>query len=84
MSVETLERLIEQIDSLTVDEQLRLAAYLVERARGAYHSALPCRKWRDLRRIVPHPMLGEDAQDWVSRTRRESEEHRERVRGDQS
>ncbi len=84
MSVETLERLIEQVDSLTVDEQLRLAAYLVERARGGYHSTLPCRKWRDLRGLVPHPMLGEDAQAWVSRTRRESEEQRERARRDQS
>jgi len=80
MSVEKLDRLIEQADSLTVDEQLRLAAYLVERARGAYRSPAPRRKWRDIRGLARHPMLGEDAQAWVSRTRREADEQRERAR----
>ena len=83
MSAETLGSLIEQVDALTVDEQLRLAAYLVERARGAYRSTAPRRKWRDIRGLVRPPMLGEDAQKWVSRTRREADERRERARGTQ-
>jgi hypothetical protein len=76
MTVETLERLIKQADSLTVDEQLRLATHLVERARESYRAVGPSRKWRTLRGMVRHPLLGEDAQTWVSRTRREADEQR--------
>lgn len=81
MTVETLERLLEQVDALTADEQLRLAGYLVERARGICRAIQPGRKWRTLRGIVCYPILGEDAQTWVSRTRREADEQREQARG---
>jgi hypothetical protein len=80
MSVETLDSLIKQVDSLTTDEQLRLAAYLVERARETYRSVEPCREWQDLRGLLLAPALGEDAQAWVSRTRREADEQREHAR----
>ena len=36
-------------------------------------------KWADLAGMLPYPALGEDAQAWVTRTRREGDEHRERV-----
>ncbi|WP_196521730.1 hypothetical protein [Nostoc sp. WHI] len=29
--------------------------------------------------MASYPLLGEDAQEWVSRTRREGDEHRERL-----
>ena len=32
--------------------------------------------WNELRGIMPYPICGEDAQAWVSRTRREGDEHR--------
>jgi len=36
-----------------------------------------------VRGIAPHLLAGEDAQAWVSRSRREADEHRERkVRGE--
>lgn len=34
--------------------------------------------WMSVRGIAPNLLGGEDAQAWVSRTRRESDEHRER------
>lgn len=37
------------------------------------------RKWSEIRGIVPYPMCGEDAQQWVTRTRREDDEHREKA-----
>jgi hypothetical protein len=37
-----------------------------------------CRLWREIRGSVPYPQCGEDAQTWVSRGRRESDEQRER------
>jgi len=77
MATDTLEMLMRQARTLTVDEQLRLAAYLVEQARKGY---VPTRgrKWREIRGIAPYPLVGEDAQEWVSRTRREGDEERER------
>ncbi|MDB9305083.1 hypothetical protein PN488_11955 [Nodularia spumigena CS-591/12] len=35
------------------------------------------RKWSDLKGMADYPLLGEDAQQWVSQTRREADEHRE-------
>ncbi len=77
MATDKLEMLIKQSSTLTVDEQLRLAAYLVEQARQGYAPA-PRRKWREIRGIAPYPLVGEDAQTWVTRTRREGDEERER------
>jgi hypothetical protein len=37
------------------------------------------RRWREIRASVPFGLLGEDAQAWVSRTRRESDERREQA-----
>jgi hypothetical protein len=36
------------------------------------------RTWMSIAGTAPYPLCGEDAQEWVSRTRRESDEHRER------
>jgi hypothetical protein len=58
-----------------VEEQLRLAAYLLERARQAMTEEKPQYKWSDICGRYAYPMLGEDAQAWVTRTRRESDEH---------
>jgi hypothetical protein len=33
----------------------------------------------DFAGLAPYPLCGEDAQAWLSRTRREDDEHRERV-----
>ena len=38
MSTEVLDNLIKQAERLSPDEQLRLAAYLVERARQSFSS----------------------------------------------
>jgi hypothetical protein len=73
MATNTLDELIKQADSLTPDEQLRLIAHLAERAREAYTSSRPRRQWREICGAARHPLVGEDAQDWVSRTRRESD-----------
>jgi pyruvate-formate lyase-activating enzyme len=70
MSTETLHNLIKMADSLTVEEQLRLARHLVEKARTR-HPSTPRRKWRELRGLARPSLLGEDAQAWVSRTRME-------------
>jgi hypothetical protein len=73
MGTNSLDELIKQAEALTPDEQLRLIARLAESAREACESSTPRRQWREILGAAQHPLVGEDAQDWVSRTRRESD-----------
>lgn len=76
MASAELDEIIKRVETLPPDEQLYLISYLAEKARQAYQ-ALPMRpQWRDLQGAAPYPLLGEDAQEWVSRTRRESDQER--------
>jgi hypothetical protein len=60
-------------------EQQQLAESILQRlASGAPANGPRRRLWREIRGSVPHPLFGEDAQAWVTRGRRESDEHRER------
>lgn len=77
MPTEVLNQLIKQADTLSPDEQLRLAAYLVERARQTCASTR--RKWHQIRGLARTSLFGEDAQIYISRIRREADEHRTSV-----
>jgi hypothetical protein len=77
MGIPNLNELVEQAAQLPPGEQLRLAAMLIERALEKYPAAPTRRKWREIRGTAPYPMMGEDAQAWVTRTRREGDHHRE-------
>lgn len=80
MGAQTLDHLIEQVNSLTTDEQLHLARYLLERVQETLSTR---RQWQEVRGMARPSLLGEDAQSWVSRTRREADEHRaQQWRGD--
>ncbi len=50
----------------------------MERMKKHVTQSQPKRKWADLKGMSPYPLLGEDAQGWVSR-RREGDEHREQL-----
>ena len=83
MAIGTLEVLMKQAVTLTADERRRLAAYLVERARTHHSGSSQPLRWRDIRGMAKPPLLGEDAQAWVTRTRREGDEEREQqLRGE--
>lgn len=77
MTYNTLQQLKQQADTLTLEEQLELIAYLAEKARQAQPTTKHRQKWSEISGLVPPPALGEDAQTWVSRTRQEADEHRE-------
>lgn len=70
-----LSHILHQAEELSPDEQLDLIAYLAQRAREGYQTRRQ-RRWSDIRGIASYPLVGEDAQDWVTRTRRESDENR--------
>lgn len=55
-----------------------------EYARTAVENSLPRtahagRSWSEIAGAAEYPLTGEDAQAWVTRTRREGDEHRERA-----
>ncbi len=74
-----LEKILSEIEQLTSEEQLTVMGHLVERMKKHVTQSQPKRKWADLKGMSPYPLLGEDAQGWVSRTRREGDEHREQL-----
>ncbi len=77
MTTNNLKEVMKQIDTMTLDEQLQLIAYLADKARQTQLTPKPRQKWREIRGLVQQPALGEDAQTWISRSRREDDEYRE-------
>lgn len=71
-----LEKIFSEIEQLTPEEQLTVMGYLVERVKKHVTQPQPKPKWSDLKGMAPYPLFGEDAQEWVSRTRQGGDEHR--------
>lgn len=77
MTIEMIQ-ILKQTETLSAGEKLRLAELLIEQARQKLETVAAPRKWLDLIGAVPYPMMGEDAQAWVSRTRQEGDDEREK------
>lgn len=73
-----LIEIMREMEKLSSDEQLELAARLIEWARRGAAAVRPRLRWLDLVGAAPYPMMGEDAQAWVSRTRQEGDDEREK------
>jgi len=78
MSTSAVIEIARQAETLTPDEQLYLIVLLAGKAQRAYRSNGQGRQWREIRGAAPYPLVGEDAQVWVSRSRRENDASRER------
>jgi hypothetical protein len=72
---------IRQAEALTPDEQLRLIAHVAERMRASQRPEVARRKWSEISGAAPYPFMGEDAQDWVKRTRRKDASRRDQSLG---
>jgi len=70
------ERILREAEQLPRDEQLRLIERLVTRLRMRPESDEDRPRLEDLAGTAPYPMCGEDAQEWVSRTRQEADDRR--------
>lgn len=81
MSVKTADEAYEQIvKALSPAERRRLAERIIDDLDGGQpqeSAGEPC-DLLSLGGMAPDLLDGEDAQEWVSRTRREADEHRER------
>ncbi|MBD2545201.1 hypothetical protein H6G72_15445 [Planktothricoides sp. FACHB-1370] len=74
-----LEAILKQVEQLSNDERLELIQQVLEQMKSP--PAEPKRKHKisEFRGMVQYPFFGEDAQEWVTRTRREGDEHREKL-----
>jgi hypothetical protein len=76
----TVERIVELASQLTPAERARLVDQLLGELRqgNAGGATEPGFDWMSIRGVAPGLMEEEDAQAWVTRTRRESDEQREK------
>jgi hypothetical protein len=76
---EALQQVLKQASQLSIEEQLSLIAYLAEQLKQSSQVSQDPPNWFDLEGAVTYPFLGEDAQTWVTRSRQESDAHRELI-----
>jgi hypothetical protein len=72
----TLERVEGLAAKLSATDQRRLAEKIL-RDLAAQRAKQPLRSWKDIRGAAAHPLCGEDAQQWVTRSREEADEGRQ-------
>lgn len=68
------ERILREAQLLSPSEIEDLINSLLERSEKKGDMGSSELRWQDLRGSVSYPMCGEDAQEWVSRTRREADD----------
>lgn len=74
-----LQEAISQVEALSPDEQYELVATIVENLRTkARNGSKKSYSWKAAKGIVAYPLAGEDAQEWVTRTRAEGDDEREK------
>jgi hypothetical protein len=74
-----LQQLLKQAEQLSDEERRELMRGVAEMMKPLLPHTNRKRKLSEFRGMVRYPFLGEDAQAWVTRTRREGDEHRERL-----
>jgi hypothetical protein len=76
-----LQQVRQQADQLTPDEQRQLMAYLAEKITQGKPISRH-RRWEEICGAAPYPLVGKDAQAWVSELRQESDHHRSQTWND--
>ena len=82
MTLQNIDQILKHAGKLTPSERLLLASRLIQGVRFDMPSHKSRRKWRDAAGLLPYPALGEDAQIYISRTRRADNDHRTWVNRD--
>ena len=77
MSANVFDEVVEKINLLEPEEQQHVMSVLSEKASLQIpQKERPKKKWADVMGMLPYPAFGEDAQEYISRSRREAEEQR--------
>jgi hypothetical protein len=74
-----LQQVLSDIDRLSLIDRIQVMSHLIESIREYVptESVKTSRKWSDLKGMVTAPLMDEDAQVWVSRSRQKGDEDRE-------
>jgi hypothetical protein len=76
MALRNVDELLKRAGKLSPSERLLLASRLIQGVRSDLPSRKSHRKWGEAAGLLPYPALGEDAQQYISRTRRADDDHR--------
>jgi hypothetical protein len=76
MSSHNYQNVLTEAERLSPEDQLALIARLAEGLGRSKATAELLPRWEDYAGSAPYPLCGEDAQEWVTRTRQESDEGR--------
>jgi hypothetical protein len=79
MTLQNLNQLLKHAGKLTPSERLLLASRLIQGVRNEMPSGKSICKWKDAAGLLPYPALGEDAQAYISRSRREEDSRRAQI-----
>ena len=76
-----LQQILNDIDLLLPSDKIQVASYVIESIKEYVpkETVKSNRKWSDLKGMATAPLMDEDAQQWVTRTRSEGDEHRSRL-----
>ena len=77
-----LRKILQEIEQLTIEEKFQIITYTTEQLKRQTitpKASKPRCKWRDIQGKATYPLVGEDAQEWDSRTRQEATENREQI-----
>jgi len=77
MIIKKVLEIVRQVETLSLEEQLSLIAFLAEKARQTYQPSKARRHWREICGAAPYPLTGKDAQAWVSHARQEDDQARQ-------
>lgn len=70
MNAQTYEEVLQQAEKLPPSARLLLIERLIHNLRATEAEVVDAPAWEDYAGSVPYPLCGEDAQEWVSRSRR--------------
>jgi hypothetical protein len=76
MSTQTYENILQEAEKLPPGQRLMLIERLIHDMRTAVSEPIDAPAWEDYAGSAPYPLCGEDAQEWISRGRQESDEAR--------
>ena len=80
IALENKKSILEKLDNLTPAQQEQVLIFIDSLYLQSQQNDIEQkqrRKWQEIRGKAPYPLVGKDAQIWVSRNRNEESENRE-------
>ena len=79
MAMQKMDQLLQNAAKLSPSERLLLASRLIQSVRNEMPSHESHLKWKDAAGLLQYPALGEDAQSYITRSRRTDNDNRTQI-----